>query len=90
MAMRSALTRDEETHRKNFGKHKTSLDVEKINNSVILKPTCKRLCERGLLFQFPFEQNLLWFCDFLHGFAVSNRPLLPPSKKMHSLLSKFS
>ena len=49
-------------------KTKTSLDVEKINNSEILKPT--RLCEEGLLFRFSvLERNVLRFCGFRQYFA---------------------
>ena len=60
---------------------KTSLDVEKLYNSEILKPT--RLCQWGLLFRFSVSDEIYCgfavFGDFLRGFAVSNRPLRPPS-----------
>ena len=59
---------------------KTSLEVEKLNNSEILKPT--RLCQWGLLFRFSVSDEIYCgfavFGDFLRGFAVSNRPLRPP------------
>ena len=68
--------RGEGIRRKNLAS-KTSLGVEKLNNSEILKPT--RLFEG---FRFSVLDEIYCgfadFGDFLRGFAVSNRPLRPP------------
>ena len=47
---------------------KTSLDVEKLNNSDILKPT-EALSVRAFISVFGFGPNLFRFCDFRRFFA---------------------
>ena len=47
---------------------KTSLDVEKLNNSDILKPI-EALSVRAFISVFGFRRNLLRFCGFRRFFA---------------------
>ena len=53
----------------------TSLDVEKLNNREILKPTEAFPVRAFISFWKKFITVLRFFGDFLRGFSVSNRPV---------------